>query len=64
MQAEGRGPKFVTTQRSNNNNGNRREGLGFVPLKYEKGEYEVRNTSRSVSNLDVDSYDHKALESV
>ena len=35
MQAEGRGAKFVTTlaQRSNNNNGNRREGVGFVPFK-------------------------------
>ena len=44
MQAEGRGVKFVTTlaRRSNNNNGNRREGVGFVLSKYVKRKYEIR----------------------
>ena len=43
MQAEGRGVKFVTTlaRRSNNNNGNRREGVGFVLSKYVKRKYEI-----------------------
>ena len=52
MQAEGRGAKFVTTlaQRSNNNNGNRREGVGCTPSKYKIETYEIRNTAGSGQN--------------